>query len=332
MTRVAINGFGRIGRLILRSILEKKMEDIEVIAVNDLFPVKDLAYMFKYDSVHGRYPGEVSHTNDSLVIDGKKILATHEASLDLLKWDEMDIDVVIESTGIFRSRSLAYKHIQSGAKKVVITAPAPDPDVTIVLGVNEHQYDHEKHQIISNASCTTNCVAPILKIVNDEYSINKIFFSTIHSYTSDQRIVDTPHKSLTRGRAGAANIIPTSTGAANAIAEVIPSLKGLVNAVAFRVPVPNVSLVDLIIETKKEFNLEEVKQLLKNASENSHKGIIEYETEKLVSSDFIHNSSSVIIDANFFTAIDNSIRVNLWYDNEFGYATRIADLIRYMYS
>lgn len=323
--RVAINGFGRIGRNFFRA--SRNMSNFEIVAINDITSNETLAHLLKYDSVFGKYDGEIEVNSDSLRLDGRDIKAFAERDPEKLPWKELGIDLVIESTGLFRKREDASKHLNAGAKKVVISAPATDPDVTIVLGVNDNVYNNEKHNIISNASCTTNCVAPAAKIIHDNFGIIEGNMTTVHSYTNDQKILDLPHKDMRRARAAAINIIPTTTGAAKAIGLVIPELQGKITGSAIRVPTPDGSLVDLVVRTEKPVSLEEVKKMYRNAAAGPLNGILEYSEEPLVSSDIIGNPHSSIIDSQFITVIgEKMLKILTWYDNEWGYSSRLADL------
>ncbi len=325
--KVAINGFGRIGRLVLRTILERHPEELEVVAINDLFDTKTNAHLFKHDTAYGRFPGEVSYTEGSITVNGHEIKAFAERDPANLPWGEMGVDIVIESTGIFRKREGAAKHLEAGAKKVIITAPATNPDVTIVLGVNDGDYDPEKHNIISNASCTTNCLAPVAKVIYDTFGIEYGLMTTIHSYTNDQKILDQGHrKDLRRARAAAANMIPTTTGAAKALALVIPELKGKFDGFAVRVPTITVSLVDFSAIVSRDVTVEEVNAALKAAAEGPMKGILGYETEPLVSMDYKGDSRSSIVDAGLTKVMGRMVKIISWYDNEWGYSSRVADL------
>jgi glyceraldehyde 3-phosphate dehydrogenase len=324
--KIAINGFGRIGRNFFRT--SYKQEEFEIVAVNDITSPQTLAHLLKYDSVFGRFEASVEVKEDCLLVDGKEVKVFSKKDPDCLPWKDLGVNLVVESTGIFRKREGATKHITAGATKVIISAPATEPDITLVLGVNDSDYNNENHSIISNASCTTNCVAPVTKILHDNYTVVKGNMTTIHAYTNDQRILDLPHKDLRRARAAAQNIIPTTTGAAKAIGLVIPELKGKITGSAIRVPTANVSLVDLVVAIEKKATLEELKQLFKSASENELKGILGYTTEPLVSTDIIGNSNSSIVDSEFITMIDeNMVKILAWYDNEWGYSCRIKDLI-----
>lgn len=326
-TKVAINGFGRIGRLVLRTILERHPDELDVVAINDLFDTKTNAHLFKYDSTFGAFDGEVSHAEDAIVVNGKKIKAFAVKDPATLPWGEMDVDIVIESTGVFRDRAGASKHLEAGAKKVIITAPAKGEDVTIVLGVNEAVYDPANHNIISNASCTTNCLAPVAKVLHEEFGIESGLMTTIHAYTNDQRILDQGHKDLRRARTAGQNIIPTTTGAAKAVALVIPDLKGIVDGFAMRVPTVTSSVVDLTVNLKKDVTVESVNAALKAAAEGELKGILGYSEEPLVSMDYKGDNRSSIVDAEMTKVLgDRLVKVVSWYDNEWGYSCRVADL------
>ncbi|MBI5208042.1 MAG: type I glyceraldehyde-3-phosphate dehydrogenase [Candidatus Firestonebacteria bacterium] len=331
--RIGINGFGRIGRNVLRAaVLNGALNNgCEFVAVNDLTDSKTLAYLLKYDSIHGIFSAKIEFGGDFISINGKKIKVLSIKNLAELPWKELGVDIVVESTGLFTSKEKASQHISSGAKKVIISAPATDPDITIVMGVNEKMYDPLKHNIISNASCTTNCLAPVAKVINDKFKIKKGLMTTIHAYTNDQSILDLPHKDLRRARAAALSMIPTTTGAAKAVALVLPELKGKLNGLAIRVPVPNVSLVDLVVELEKPATVEEINASIKKASENELKGILEYCDEPLVSKDFNGNPHSSIFDALSTYVIEgNLIKIFSWYDNEWGYSSRVVDLIKYI--
>ncbi|MFN3995162.1 MAG: type I glyceraldehyde-3-phosphate dehydrogenase [bacterium] len=330
MTKIAINGFGRIGRLVLKSLLQKYPE-IEVVAINDLVDPKTNAFLFKYDSTYGVYQGNVSYGDDYIEVENRKIKVYQEADPERLPWKELSVEIVVESTGKFTEREKAEKHLKAGAKKVVITAPAKGEDITVVLGVNEKSYDPAKHNIISNASCTTNCLAPVAKVIFEKFGIQAGHMTTIHSYTNDQRILDIAHKDLRRARAAALNMIPTTTGAAKAVEKVIPELKGKFSGVSIRVPTPTVSLVDFVVLTEKTVTAEEVNQALKEASETYLKGILDYTEEPLVSSDFKGSTYSSIVDGLSTQVINgNMVKIFAWYDNEMGYANRVADLLHYM--
>jgi len=330
MGRVAINGFGRIGRITLRVALGEKT-DLDFVAVNDLVDAKTLAYLFKYDSIHGTYQGEVKAEGDNIIIDGKKIKVCSERNPASLPWKEMGVDIVIESTGLFRSKEEAASHLQAGAKKVIISAPAKGAVPTIVMGVNEETYRPAQDDIVSNASCTTNCLVPIVKVLMDNFGIKHAVMTTIHSYTNDQALLDAPHKDLRRARAAALSMIPTSTGAAVAAGKVIPELEGKIDGLAIRVPTPDVSLVDLVAEVEKETTVDEVNLALRKASQGSLKGILKYSSEPLVSHDFTTDSASAIVDADYTYVIEGRlVKVLGWYDNEWGYSCRIIDLAEYM--
>ncbi|ONN26628.1 glyceraldehyde-3-phosphate dehydrogenase [Thermosipho affectus] len=324
--RIAINGFGRIGRLVLRELIRRN-SDIEVVAINDLTDAKTLAHLFKYDSVHKILPNEVKATENSIIIDGKEIKIFAEKDPENLPWKDLGIDVVVESTGVFRKREGAEKHIKAGAKKVVITAPAKGEDITVVLGCNEEQLKPE-HAIISCASCTTNSIAAIAKVINDEFKIVTGHLITVHSYTNDQRILDLPHKDLRRARAAAINIIPTTTGAAKAVALVVPELKGKLDGMAIRVPTPVGSLTNLSIIVEKETTAEEVNEVVRKATEGKLKGIIGYNTEPIVSGDIVGTRYAGIFDSTLTKVMDGKL-VNIfsWYDNEYGYTCRVVDTL-----
>ena len=329
--RVGINGFGRIGRNFFRACVGN--EEIEIVGINDLTDAYTLAHLLKYDSVHGRFNGTVEAKENSIVVNGKEIEITAIKDPAELPWKEIGVDIVLESTGIFRDREGAGKHLQAGAKKVIISAPAKQPDLTVVLGVNEEKYDPQNHHIISNASCTTNCLAPVAKILNDEFGIERGYMVTTHAYTNDQRILDLPHKDLRRARAAAANIIPTTTGAAKAVGEVLPELKGKLDGTARRVPVPDGSLVDLTVVVSKNTTAEEINDIMKKYAEGELKGILEYTEDPIVSTDIVGNPHSSIFDALSTHVIDgNFVHVSSWYDNEWGYSNRVKDLILYIAS
>ncbi|WP_100401756.1 type I glyceraldehyde-3-phosphate dehydrogenase [Bacillus sp. FJAT-42315] len=327
--KVGINGFGRIGRLVLRAAL--KHPNLEIVAVNDLTDANMLAHLLKYDSVHGTFQAEVTVDGEYIVVDGHKVKVLAERDPANLPWGELGVDVVIESTGRFTKREDAAKHLEAGAKKVVISAPGKQEDVTIVMGVNHEQYDAQNHHVISNASCTTNCLAPFAKVLNDQFGIKRGMMTTIHSYTNDQQILDLPHKDYRRARAAAESMIPTTTGAAKAVALVLPELKGKLNGMAMRVPTPNVSVVDLVVELEKDTTAEQVNAALKAAAEGELKGILAYTEEPLVSRDYNGSSVSSTIDALSTMVIEgNMIKVLAWYDNEAGYSHRVIDLIEYI--
>lgn len=327
--KVGINGFGRIGRIVFRAAL--KNPNIEIVAVNDLTDANMLAHLLKYDSVHGILDEEVSVDGDSLVVGGKKVKVIAERDPAQLGWGDLGVEVVVESTGRFTKRADAAKHLEAGAKKVVISAPASDEDITVVMGVNHEKYDAANHHVISNASCTTNCLAPFAKVLNDKFGIKRGMMTTIHSYTNDQQILDLPHKDYRRARAAAESMIPTTTGAAKAVALVLPELKGKLNGGAVRVPTPNVSLVDLVVELEKEVTVEEINSALKAASEGDLKGILGYSELPLVSRDYNGNPDSSTIDALSTMVMEgNLVKVISWYDNETGYSNRVVDLVDYI--
>lgn len=328
--KVGINGFGRIGRLVFRAAIDKK--EIDIVGINDLFEPKILAHLLKYDSVHGKLNGTVEAKESSIVVNGKEIKVTAEKDPATLPWKALGAEVIIESTGRFTKRTDAEKHITAGAKKVIITAPATDQDATFVMGVNEHTYDKAKHNIVSNASCTTNCLAPAAKVILDKFGIKRGFMTTIHSYTNDQMILDIGHKKdLRRARAAALSMIPTSTGAAKAIGLVIPELKGKLDGFAMRVPTPNVSVVDLVCETEKTLTKADLIAAYKDAAKGELKGILAVSEEPLVSCDFNHTEISCTIDAEYCNVINgNFVKVIAWYDNEWAYSCRVVDLIEYM--
>ena len=326
MVRVAINGFGRIGRQVLQAGINDK--DIEFVAVNDLTDASTLAYLLKYDSVHGKRSEKIEAKNNELIIDGKKIKIFSEKDPENLPWKDLKIDVVAECSGFFLTRELASKHLKAGAKKVILSAPAKSDDIKlIVLGVNEKTYKNES--IISNASCTTNCLAPVVKVLNDHFGIQHGFMTTAHAYTADQRLVDAPHKDLRRGRSAAVSIIPTTTGAAKAVAKVIPELKGKLDGLALRVPIPDGSVTDFVVELKKPASKEKINAIFKKEAETKLKGIIEYTEDPIVSSDVVHNPNSCIFDAKSTMLIgDKFVKVLAWYDNEWGYSNRMIDMIK----
>lgn len=325
--RVGINGFGRIGRLALRAMLDK--EDIQVVGINDLVGSDNLAYLLKYDTLHGRFPGEISHDEQSIIINGRNIPCFAVREPKDLPWQKLDADIIVESTGRFTKATEAKAHLEAGAKKVLITAPAKEEDIAIVLGVNEQDYDPAKHHIISNASCTTNCLAPLTKVLLDNFGIVEGLMTTVHSYTATQMTVDGPSKKAFRdGRAAAQNIIPASTGAAKAVAQVLPAVKGKLTGMAFRVPTANVSVVDLTVRLEKATSLAEINQCIKEAAAGSMKDILGYTEEPVVSSDFITDPRSSIYDAGASIQLnDRFFKLIAWYDNEWGYSNRIADLV-----
>ena len=327
--KLGINGFGRIGRIVFRAAL--KNPEVEVVAVNDLTDAKMLAHLLQYDSVHGTLEEKVTVDGDYLVVDGHRVKVLAERDPAQLGWGELGVDIVVESTGRFTKRADAAKHLEAGAKKVIISAPASDEDITIVMGVNEDKYNAANHDVISNASCTTNCLAPFAKVLNDKFGIKRGMMTTVHSYTNDQQILDLPHKDFRRARAAAESMIPTTTGAAKAVALVLPELKGKLNGMAMRVPTPNVSVVDLVAELEKEVTAEEVNAALKAAAEGDLKGILEYSELPLVSRDYNGTTQSSTIDGLSTMVMDgNMVKVLSWYDNETGYSNRVVDLAAYI--
>ena len=328
--RVAINGFGRIGRQVAKLMIENYADSLEVVAVNDLTEPAVLAHLMKYDSNYGIFHGEVKVEGSDLIIGGHKVRILAEKDPKNLPWKEMGVDYVIESTGIFRDREKASWHLEAGAKKVIITAPAKGEDITIVMGVNHEQYDPEKHNIVSNASCTTNCLAPFAKVLNDEFGIERALMTTIHSYTNDQRILDLPHKDLRRARAAALSMIPTTTGAAKAVALVIPELKGKFDGFAMRVPTPTVSVVDLVADVQKEVSVEALNAAFEKAAAGPMKGVLGASHELLVSVDYKMDLRSSIVDLPLTMVQGKMVKVVAWYDNEWGYSNRVADLVHYM--
>jgi glyceraldehyde 3-phosphate dehydrogenase len=326
MVKVGINGFGRIGRLVFRVIQER--ENIEVVSINDLTDAKTLAHLLKYDSVHGKFKGEVSYQGNDLVVNGKIIKITAEKDPSNLKWADLGVEYVVESTGVFRNRDKIAKHLEAGAKKVILTVPAKDAiDATIVLGVNDETLKPED-KIVSNASCTTNCLAPLAYILNKEFGIKRAFMTTVHSYTNDQKILDLPHSDLRRARAAAVSMIPTTTGAAKAVGKVLPELNGKLDGCAMRVPTPDGSLVDLVAELDKTVTKEEINAAVKKYADSELKGILEYCDDPIVSCDVIGNNHSSIFDADMTMVMDNNfVKVFSWYDNEFGYSNRVVDLL-----
>jgi len=329
MVKVGINGFGRIGRNVFRAALNNP--DVEIVAVNDLTDAHTLAHLLKYDSVHGTLDLPVIVREDTILVGDKAIKVLAERDPAQLKWADYGVEIVVESTGRFTKREDAAKHLEGGAKKVIISAPATNEDITIVMGVNEEKYDPDNHTVISNASCTTNCLAPFAKVLHEKFGIVRGLMTTVHSYTNDQQILDLPHKDLRRARAAATNIIPTSTGAAKAVALVLPELKGKLNGFAMRVPTPNVSVVDLVAELKTDVTVEEVNKVLKEAAEGPLKGILAYSEEPLVSSDYNGNPASSTIDALSTMVLEgNMVKVVSWYDNEWGYSNRVVDLCNYV--
>ncbi len=329
--RVAINGYGRIGRCFHRARLNDP--EIEIVAINDLTDAKTLAHLLKYDSVHGKLEVDVDVDGDELIIGGKRIKVFSEPDPEKLPWKELEIDIVLESTGRFRDREGASKHLKAGAKRVVISAPAKEPDITIVVGVNHNEYDPSKHFIVSNASCTTNCLAPVAKVLLENFGIESGFLTTVHAYTADQRLLDAPHKDKRRARAAALSMVPTSTGAAKAVGLVIPELKGKFNGISIRVPTPDVSLIDFVCVVKRDVTVEEVNGALREAAEGELKGILDYTEEELVSIDYTGNPHSAIVDGKSTDVINgNLVKVLAWYDNEWGYSVRLGDLMKHMAS
>ncbi|MBW1614268.1 MAG: type I glyceraldehyde-3-phosphate dehydrogenase [Desulfobacterium sp. 4572_20] len=327
--KVGINGFGRIGRMVFRAAYTR--DDIEFLALNDLTDPNTLAHLLKYDSVHGILKANIGVEENAIVVNGKRIQIISEKDPGKLPWKDLGVDIVFESTGLFRDRSQASKHLNAGAKKVIISAPAPDPDITLVIGVNHEQYDPIKHHIISNASCTTNSLAPICKVLLDKFGIKKGLMTTIHSYTTDQRLLDFPHRDLRRARAAGVSMIPTTTGAAKAVSLVLPELAGKMNGMALRVPTPNVSLTDLVVQLDRPASAQEVNKTFEEASQGSMKGIIEYCDEPLVSTDFNGITASTTVDALSTMSIgEDMVKILAWYDNEFGYANRLVDLAVYI--
>jgi glyceraldehyde-3-phosphate dehydrogenase type I len=330
MVKIGINGFGRIGRLVFRKAYNDP--DIDIVGINDISDSKTLAHLLKYDTTFGILNGNFQKSENGFTIDGKEFKVFAERDPANLPWNDVGAEVVIESTGLFRSRDTAAKHLDAGAKKVIISAPSKKPpaDITIVLGVNEKEYQKDSHHVLSNASCTTNCLAPIAKVLHDNFKIQNGLMTTIHAYTNDQRLLDFPHSDLRRARAAAQSMIPTSTGAAKAIGLVLPELVGKLNGLAVRVPTVDVSLVDLVVNVEKECTVDEIKSAFKKASQNELKGILQYCDEPLVSIDFVGNTNSAIFDADQTYVLGNTVKVLAWYDNEFGYACRLVDLVKYI--
>lgn len=327
--RVGINGFGRIGRSLFRASYTDS--ELEFVAVNDITDARTLAHLLKYDSNMGGFKEEVKWTEKSIIVRDREILVFAEKDPANLPWKDVGVEIVVESTGRFKTRADAAKHLQAGAKRVIFSAPATDPDITIVLGVNEKTYDPAKHFVLSNASCTTNCVAPVAKVLHDVFGVEKAFMTTVHAYTNDQRILDQPHKDLRRARAAAVSQIPTTTGAAKVVGLVLPELKGKIDGIAIRVPTPNISIVNLVALLKKKTSVEAVNKAYKLASENELKGILAYSEEELVSVDFMGNPHSAIVDGPFTRLVDeNLVEILAWYDNEWGYSCRLRDLIKYI--
>jgi len=330
-TKIGINGFGRVGRLTLRAVNQYHSGKLEVTAINDLTDTKTNAHLLKWDSTYGRYPGEVKATDNSIIVDGKEVRVLAERDPGNISWHDYGVDIVIESTGLFTDATKAAAHFKGGAKKVLISAPARNEDITIVLGVNEDQYRPDKHKIISNASCTTNCIAPLVKVLHQSFGVSKGLMTTIHAYTNDQRLLDMFHRDLRRARAAALNIVPTTTGAARAVTQVIPELKGRLHGIAFRVPVATVSVVDFVADLDKEVTVEQVNHAFQEGAVGELNGILEYCQEELVSMDFKGNPASSIFDAPSTMVIaGNMVKVLAWYDNEWGYSCRLADLAAYI--
>ncbi len=330
-TRIGINGFGRVGRLALRAINQYHKGKLEVAVINDLTDARTNAHLLKWDSTYGQYPGEVKATDNSIIVDGKEVKVLAERDPAKISWRELGVDIVIEASGLFTDAAKASAHLEGGARKVIISAPARNEDITIVLGVNEERYQPDKHKIISNASCTTNCIAPVVKVLHQSFGVSKGLMTTIHAYTNDQRLLDMFHRDLRRARAAAINIIPTTTGAARAVAQVIPELKGRLHGIAMRVPVATVSVVDFVADLEKEVSVEQVNNAFQEAAKGPLAGILEYCPEELVSMDFKGNPASSILDAPSTMVISgNMVKVLAWYDNEWGYSCRLADLAAYI--
>jgi len=323
--RVGINGFGRIGRNVFRAARERGV-DVEIVAVNDITDARTLAHLLDYDSVFGRYPGEIRASDGAISVDGREVAVLAERDPGRLPWRELGVDVVIESTGLFTDRDTAAAHLDAGARKVIISAPAKGPDITVCIGVNDREYDPERHHVISNASCTTNCLAPLAKVLDDVFGIERGYMTTCHAYTNDQRILDLPHKDLRRARAAALSIIPTSTGAARAIGEVLPRLKGRLDGIALRVPVPDGSVVDLTCELSRETSVEEVNGALRAAAEGPLEGILGYTEDPIVSRDVVGDPRSSLVDASLTMVNGTTVKLVSWYDNEWGYSCRLAEL------
>lgn len=329
--RVGINGFGRIGRQALKAILERYDDELEVVAVNDLTTPSTLAHLFAWDSTYGRWDGEVTATEDSIVVDGREIRVFAEREPGKIPWRDLEVELVIESTGLFTDAAKARAHLEAGAQKVIISAPAKGEDITIVLGVNEDAYDPTRHHIVSNASCTTNCLAPVAKVLHEHFGIVRGLMTTVHAYTNDQQLLDAPHRDLRRARAAAMNIVPTTTGAARAVALVLPELKGKFDGFAMRVPVATVSVIDFVVELLRQATAEEINAAFREAAENELNGILGYTEEPLVSSDFRGDSRSAIVDGLSTMVLDGTLaKVVAWYDNEWGYSCRVADFAYYM--
>lgn len=325
--RVAINGFGRIGRMVFRKAILS--DDLDIVAVNASYPAETLAHLVKYDSIHGKFEGDIQVGEDSLIVNGKKVILTNNRNPEELPWKDLNIDIVIEATGKFNARDKAALHLKAGAKKVVLTAPGKNEDVTIVVGVNEDELDIEKHDVISNASCTTNCLGPVVRVLDEKFGVDNGFMTTVHAFTNDQKNIDNPHKDLRRARACGQSIIPTTTGAAKAIGKVLPHLNGKLHGIALRVPTPDVSLVDLVVDLKREVTAEEVNEAFVQASQNELNGILDVTYEPLVSIDFTTNENSAIIDGLSTMVMEgNKVKVLAWYDNEWGYSCRVVDLVK----
>ncbi|MBI2533679.1 MAG: type I glyceraldehyde-3-phosphate dehydrogenase [Deltaproteobacteria bacterium] len=330
--RVAINGFGRIGRLSLRAMLQRHKKELDVVAINDMADLRTNAHLFRYDSTYGIYPGEIQVGEGMLIIDGRNVVVLNQKDPSRLPWKQLSVDIVIESTGVFTEAAQVRAHLDAGAKKVIVTAPAKDEDLTVVLGVNDSEYNPRKHHIVSNASCTTNCLAPVAKVLHDHFGIERGLMTTTHAYTNDQRILDLTHKDLRRARAAAVNIVPTSTGAAKAIGLVMPELKGKLHGLSLRVPTSTVSVVDLVVDLKKSASVEDINDALKKAATGKMLGILEYCDEPLVSSDFRGNSASAIVDGLSTVTLENKMaKILAWYDNEWGYSCRVGDLATLMF-
>ncbi|WP_340031625.1 glyceraldehyde-3-phosphate dehydrogenase [Bacillus tropicus] len=326
MTRVAINGFGRIGRMVFRQAIKESA--FEIVAINASYPSETLAHLIKYDTVHGKFDGTVEAFEDHLLVDGKMIRLLNNRDPKELPWTDLGVEVVIEATGKFNSKEKAILHVEAGAKKVILTAPGKNEDVTIVVGVNEDQLDITKHTVISNASCTTNCLAPVVKVLDEQFGIENGLMTTVHAYTNDQKNIDNPHKDLRRARACGQSIIPTTTGAAKALAKVLPHLNGKLHGMALRVPTPNVSLVDLVVDVKRDVTVEAINEAFKTVANGTLKGIVEFSEEPLVSIDFNTNTHSAIIDGlSTMVMVDRKVKVLAWYDNEWGYSRRVVDLV-----
>jgi glyceraldehyde 3-phosphate dehydrogenase (phosphorylating) len=331
MVKVGINGFGRIGRNVLRAALERTTKDIEFVAVNDLTDATTLAYLLKYDSVHRTIPNKVEHSQNGLLIDGKELRVFSSPDPAEIPWSDLGVQIVVESSGRFTSKEKASRHLKKSVETVIISAPSKDADVTLCIGVNEKDYDPATHTIVSNASCTTNCLAPVAKVLHEHFGITMGIMTTVHSYTNDQEILDLPHKDLRRGRAAALSMIPTTTGAAKAVGLVLPDLKGKFDGISVRVPTPNVSLVDLTFRTQKPTSADDINRVIREAAQGELKGILDYSDEQLVSVDFNHNAHSSIVDTTFTRSVDGHMhKILAWYDNEWGYSNRILDLIAYV--